>query len=183
MSLEHLFWSLLSIQCFLGGRTFFCGRLLAKQSNSRPLIPLFPLIGSQDHGVTEDQQFPRKDPWSSPRHLFHLLYPQCNTLCCILTFIPSHSIISINENSNQKWWLHLDRRSSTYNVAACTFRCFTCLFGRLPAEEPASLFQWPAACYSLCLWPLLLSEVALFDVVQSIVLSTPENKGKTGRPV
>lgn len=32
--------------------------------------PPLSLSGSQDHGVTEDQQLPRKEPWSSPRHLF-----------------------------------------------------------------------------------------------------------------
>lgn len=60
---------------------------------------------------------------------------------------------------------------------------FTSLFQPMLIMEAASLFKWPAAWYSLCLWAPSVERSRLFDVVQSIVPTATENKSRAGRPV
>lgn len=67
-------------------------------------------------------------------------------------------------------------------LTVCIHLYIICLFGPMPMERPhcfsGQLLGIPCVC-----GPLLLSEVALFDVVQPIVPPATENKSRTGRPV
>lgn len=80
--------------------------------------------------------------------------PPHTTLCHILTFIPSHSAMSMFENIPRYSELYdkVCHKGRMYEQAVCIRWYLTCLFGPMPTEEPASLFQSPAAWYSLCLW-------------------------------
>lgn len=75
------------------------------------------------------------------------------TLCCILTFIPSYSVMSMFENyPDTVSCSKVCHKVCMYELTMCIHWYLTYLFGPMPTEEPALLFQWPAAWYSLCLW-------------------------------
>lgn len=95
-------------------------------------------------------------------------------LCCILTFIPSHSAMTMLENKP---------RDCIYEQTPHIHWYLTSFFQSLHMNETASLFKWPAAWYSLCLWAPSVGWSGLFDVVQSIVLTAVENKSRTGSPM
>lgn len=143
--------SLLSVQCFLGV-SYFSGRLLGKQTDLRPLIPLvlslaFKIVGSLRTSSCQERSRGHHPDICSSLKLPH------TTLCCILIVIPLHK-------NNKNIFITPDmvrcgricHKDCIHELAVCIHWYLACLFGPMPMKEPASLFQWPAAWYSLCLW-------------------------------
>lgn len=144
MSLNQLFRPLLSILCY--------GEFLWVSADETDWLeapnPPLSLVGSQDHGVTEDQQLPRKEAWSLPWHLF-IFKPPYNTLCCIFNFNSlTFSYVCVTKAFNV-WSFS----QSLYVKLDCSYMLIFNMFVWTCAYWGArSLFQWPAAWCSLCFW-------------------------------
>lgn len=80
-------------------------------------------------------------------------------------------------------YIEVCHKGCVYDHNVCIHSYLTCLFGPKPTKEPSYCFSGQLLGIPCVCGPLLLSEVALFDVVQSIVPSATENKSSTGRPV
>lgn len=135
------------------GVSYFSGRLLAKQTDLRPLIPLLPSSALRIMGSLRTSSCQERSPGHHP-DICSSVKPPHTTLCCILTFIPSHSCPCpcLKTSPDTVSYSKVCRKGSMYELSVCIHWYLTCLFGAVPTKEPASLFQWPAAWYSLCLW-------------------------------
>lgn len=79
------------------GVRYSSGCLLAKQTDLRPLIPLFPSSALRIMGSLKTSSCQERSLGHHP-DICSSVKPPHTTLCCILTFIPSHSHMSIFEN-------------------------------------------------------------------------------------